>query len=303
MTTKRLVSFDVGIKNLAYCILDIDEKQNITIVEWNVLNLCSPETQQQQQQQQHHTCTDLLKNGKICGKKATYHKNLTCFNCTSHAKQSTRYKMPPKEYSKKSSLKKMKMPELREMYLSTFHKEMTCKKEVGIEELFQTIQETAWNVVEKPEKLNAGKVDLITIGRALHAQLSQNAIMPTVTNVIIENQISPIANRMKTIQGMIAQHYISLGNNSSIEFVSSGNKLKNMEKQSGATTDYQQNKQDGIFYCKKYLEEKKMDSQWIDLLVSSTKKDDLADCFLQAIWWKDQRSAGEKIKEQKTKNK
>lgn len=282
-TIKRLVSFDVGIKNLAYCILDIDERHNITMVEWNVLNLCSP---QEKTQTTQHTCTDVLKNGNLCGKKATYHKNLTCFNCTTHAKHSTRYKMP----LPKGSLKKMKMPELKDLYKRTFQKEMTCKKEIGLEELLQTMQETAWNVVEKPDKLNAGKVDLITIGRALHAQLSQNPIMPTVTNVIIENQISPIANRMKTIQGMIAQHYISLGNSSTIEFVSSGNKLKNMKKQSGATTDYKQNKQDGIFYCKKYLEEKKMDSQWMDLLVSSTKKDDLADCFLQAIWWKDKGS-------------
>ena len=30
----------------------------------------------------------------------------------------------------------------------------------------------------------------------------------TPTHVIIENQISPIANRMKTIQGMITQYFI-----------------------------------------------------------------------------------------------
>lgn len=279
--TKRLISFDVGIKNLAYCIIDIDVQKNIQLIEWNVLNLCEETVNPQPV-----ICSEVLKNGKTCGKRANYHKNQGCFNCTPHAKKSKLYIIPEKKHSK-ISLKKMKLPELRDLYQVTFQKEMKGKKELGVDELFQRFQENAWDVVETPKKMNAGKVDLITIGRALHAQLSQNPIMTTITNVIVENQISPIANRMKTIQGMIAQHYISLGNNSSIEFVSSGNKLKNMEKQSAATTEYKQHKQDGIFYCKKYLEEKKMDSQWIELLVSSTKKDDLADCFLQAIWWKD----------------
>ena len=34
----KLISFDIGIKNLAYCIFDIDNT-SIKIVDWNVLNL------------------------------------------------------------------------------------------------------------------------------------------------------------------------------------------------------------------------------------------------------------------------
>ena len=43
--------------------------------------------------------------------------------------------------------------------------------------------------------------------------------------VIIENQISTIASRMKTLQGMISQYFIMKGI-PSIEFISSINKLK-----------------------------------------------------------------------------
>jgi len=36
----KIVSFDVGIKNLAYCILDInDDKKTFEIIKWDVIDL------------------------------------------------------------------------------------------------------------------------------------------------------------------------------------------------------------------------------------------------------------------------
>ena len=279
MSPIRLLSFDVGIKNLAYCIVDISQNDRLELIEWNVLNLCdvSEETMK---------CTELQKNGKTCGKPGKYCKNentLVC--CEKHAKTSITYKIPQKEHAA-STLKKLKIDGLRELAgVSKLNAE--GKKEDILQALNQYFRETEWEVIQNPKNKNqnASKTDLITLGRSLHAQLSANPIMSTVTHVIIENQISPIANRMKTIQGMIAQHFISLGN-SSIEFVSSGNKLKNLAKQSNATTGYKQNKQDGIFYCEKYLRENQTDAKWLDILSKSPKKDDLSDCFLQALWWK-----------------
>ena len=39
----RILSFDVGIKNLAYCLIDTTPTQQFNIVEWDVINLCGPE--------------------------------------------------------------------------------------------------------------------------------------------------------------------------------------------------------------------------------------------------------------------
>ena len=280
-TRRRLLSFDVGIKNLAYCIIDFSSIP-IQLVEWNVLNLCEPEHTPKT------TCSEILKNKKVCGKVAKYTK--TTYNCCDrHSRNSLLYRLPDKAHST-ASLKKLKIEELRELKkgIVSVSSLSGCKKEEILSELLQYYRETEWDLIISPKKQNAGKIDLITLGRSLHAQLTANPIMTTVTHVIIENQISPIANRMKTIQGMIAQHYISsLGDSASIEFVSSGNKLKNMVKQSNAATGYKQNKQDGIFYCEKYLKDNHMDQMWLDLLSTSHKKDDLCDCFLQALWWKD----------------
>lgn len=279
MSQRRLLSFDVGIKNLAYCIIDITQDSPIEIVEWNVLNLCSACENLQP------TCGEIQKNKQRCGKPAKYMK-LSEHTCEKHAKTSKKYAIPQKEHST-SSLKKLKLDELKTLLnTTTMSQEGSYKKEELLNELIRYYREKEWEKIVLPKKQNASKIDLITLGRSLHAQLSNNPIMSTVTHVIIENQISPIANRMKTIQGMIAQHYISLGV-TSIEFVSSGNKLKSMVKQSVAPTGYKQNKQDGIFYCKKYLKDKNIHVKWQEMLSNSPKKDDLCDCFLQAVWWKD----------------
>jgi hypothetical protein len=248
----------------------------LDLIEWNVLNLCDHDVVSTA-----FTCAELQKNGKVCGKLAKYCKDTTIICCEKHAKTSTKYKLPQKEHTA-GCLKKLKINELRK--LAVDKNVVGEKREELLQALLLYFRETEWENIPNPKKQNASKTDLITLGRSLHAQLTANPIMATVTHVIIENQISPIANRMKTIQGMIAQHYISLGN-SSIEFVSSGNKLKNLAKQSNATTGYKQNKQDGIFYCEKYLRENHIDTKWLDVLSKSPKKDDLCDCFLQALWW------------------
>ena len=70
---------------------------------------------------------------------------------------------------------------------------------------------------------NASQLDLITIGRNIKNKF--NNIFSNeekIDYVLIENQISPIANRMKTIQGMIAQYFI-MNDSEHIEFVSSIN--------------------------------------------------------------------------------
>lgn len=268
--SQRLISFDVGIKNMAYCIFDNDTSLNI--VEWNVLNLCESSPVP--------CCQETLKSGKVCGKKAKYSKN-TKYVCEKHAKLSTEYLLPNKEYTS-SSLKKMKLEEIQKLLYRHLPSSKSTKKQDIVNELQTYFQSKTWSAI--PNKTNASNIDLISIGRELYSQLSANPLMKTVTHVIIENQISPIANRMKTLQGMLAQHFISLGV-LHIEFVSSGNKLKHFEEKSEAKTAYQKHKKDGIFYCETLLNKMNLE-RWLAFFSQfSSKKDDLADCFLQGLWW------------------
>jgi hypothetical protein len=283
----RLISFDVGIKNLAYCLLDLSQN---SILEWNVLNLCDDPSSTNANTNKI-TCTQTLQNGKECKQKAKYKYKDQQYACEKHAKSSKQLNIP-KPDQKKTTLAKLSVIQLRTLWTNTVglnqitNKTHPKTKADVLQEILAFYEKTNWELLPKVKKTNAGKVDLVTIGRSLHQQLINNPIMKTVDCVIIENQISPIANRMKTLQGMLAQHYIGLGI-PNIEFVSSSNKLKEFAPQSGAKTAYKQHKQDGIFYCEKFLKEQISDHEkWLSQFQKSPKRDDLADCFLQGLWYK-----------------
>lgn len=287
----RLISFDVGIKNMAYCLFDLSLN---TIVEWNVLNLCEDVSVQSSNNGGNNTrviCTSILQNGNTCKSVAKYSKNEYCA-CEKHAKMSKQYFLPKKENGK-TSLGKLSLLDLQDRWRETLGKTITFsqstipKSKSGIiKELVEYFEKTSWVLIPKPKKINAGKVDLVKLGRSLHNQMQNNDNMKTVEYVIIENQISPIANRMKTLQGMLTQHFISLGV-PHIEFISSSNKLKDLIPQSTAKTSYKQNKQNSVIHCTTLLKEEIQNSEsWISHFQGSSKKDDLADSFLQGLWWK-----------------
>lgn len=269
-----LLSFDVGIKHLAYCMMSLEESPKI--LQWNVLNLCEvAETPTV-------SCTAHLKNGKRCSKKAIFQKGNTSV-CMTHAKASQQFLLPTKEHTA-SHFKKQSVSDLRTKVQQLLPNTTCPKKQDMVDALVAHYTAKSWVSIETQKATNASKVDLITIGRALHTQLSQLEHLDQVTHVIIENQISPIANRMKTLQGMIAQHFISL-KVPHISFVSSGNKLKTFAEVSEGKTAYAKHKKDGVFYCTALLG--KMEGPEWNAFFSeyAGKKDDLADSFLQALWY------------------
>ena len=150
-------------------------------------------------------------------------------------------------------------------------------------------------------KVKCNDYDLIQLGQQIKVQ-GQEIFPGDLSLVLIENQISPIANRMKTIQGMLAQYFIMDYENIDIKFISSQNKLKYFYKRIdatsstsnttdttdiGNTTDtgnrYKDNKKNGIKYCKELLGRYKQNI-WMSVL-ETPKKDDLADAFLQGVWY------------------
>ena len=85
---------------------------------------------------------------------------------------------------------------------------------------------------------------------------------------------------MKTLQGMIAQYFIMKDQNN-IEFYSSSNKLKLFI--GNQKTTYNERKKLSIEACNNLLINNKND--WLDSFNKNNKKDDLADCFLQGIYY------------------
>ena len=284
---KRVASFDVGIKNMAYCIFDVSG-DSFTIHDWNVLNLMNPEAEtklcniplEQKKKSKKNSNHENI-SIKLCNKKAKYEKGEHCY-CEKHAKMST-FLIPTKECSP-TQLKKLKLEKLIDVvnkYKIPFN--LGMNKTTLLNTINTFMEEHTLKTISSI-KTTAGELDLITIGKNMKTELNQLNTMKHITHVVIENQISPIATRMKTIQGMLAQYYIMAYDSISIDFVSSSCKLKGLEKQNtDMENTYQQHKKDAVYHCKQILEKRQI-TDWMHVL-DTKKRDDLADCFLQGMWF------------------
>jgi hypothetical protein len=281
----KLISFDIGIKNMAYCLFDVD-KNGMKIQEWEVLNLMEEPVQD-------ITCNCALaqkkrslENTKICGKRAKFQKSQNSY-CEKHAKMNTQYIIPIKEISS-ASLKKMKLDELQKLGQTYQIQGIENEKKTEVLSKILTHFETiCYEPIKTQKQKSASETDLITIGKNMRDKLDAKSWINDLDVVIMENQISPLAGRMKTVQGMLAQYFI-MKSVDKIDFVSSANKLKGLvEKPMTKISDkdkYKKHKEDSIAICSRFLDGNADLQKWGPSL-ETPKKDDLADAFLQGVWY------------------
>jgi uncharacterized Fe-S cluster-containing MiaB family protein len=176
-----------------------------------------------------------------------------------------------------SFLKKRTIPELTDI-TKIYNIPALCKKKDLLETLDNYIKENILSVI-KP--ISSNEISLIDIGIAISKSLDKHISLLSIDKIIIENQISPIANRMKTIQGMVAQYFI-MKNFYHIEFISAINKLKPFTSEK---MNYKQRKTFSILITIKLIQENPLLHTWKSLFDTHKKKDDLADCLLQGLWY------------------
>ena len=255
----QLLSIDVGIKNLAYCLMSVD-----TILKWDVINLCGADP----------LCT-------TCKKPAKF--TLTPGNayfCLKHAKTSD-FLLPTGNISLKK-IKKMKLNDLQKVITDYKIPIGASIKKDDLLKCSMTFLEQ--NMLTSVSSAKASEMDLVQIGiamqKAFDTELKDH--LSTITHIVIENQISPIANRMKTLQGMIAQYFIMHGK-TQIVFVSAANKLKGHQDIESDLSTYAARKKEGIIVTLKIINERY--TEWVPHFSQHKKKDDLADAFLQGNWY------------------
>lgn len=298
----KVLSIDVGIKNLAFCLFEkcFDDSTHFKIIKWDVVNIS---------EQNSLKCGFIDKTG-ICNKPAKYGKNNICF-CLKHSKKQ-QYFVPTSDLKPTfiNKQKLQKLHEIAEKYKIKY--ESPIKKAELLEIIHNYIHNTCF---EEIGTTNASKVDLITIGKNIKNKF--DAIFKNegvIHHVIIENQISPIANRMKTIQGMIAQYFIMNETADNIEFISASNKLKSIHEKAQVNDDnitneivtltnndennnnnnnknvnktkYGERKKMGITKCLEALNNDPIMANNMGYHFNThAKKDDLADSFLQGLWY------------------
>ena len=295
----RVLSIDVGMKNLAYCLFEFapdageiktpeQVMKRASIVAWDTVNLCDDGT--------------AAPAAPVCSavgcKFAAKFAHSGTHYCTRHANASG-FKMPllPSIASAKI-LKKMTLEQLKAFsgeYLSVSIPEKCEKSKLKLlQHLHDSIAaEYLVGVSLKPKVISAASLDLITIGRNMHRRFDALPHLAAgVDVVIIENQLSTLATRMKTLQGMITQYFIMRGV-PDIRFISATNKLKLFSKEEDEggkadKSDYADRKKRSIEITRSLLLTQSTQSTQSTLVMkfaTHKKKDDLADCFLQGVWW------------------
>lgn len=323
----RVVSFDVGIKNMAYCIFDISNN-SYHISDWNVINLLEIPVVGNTIEGNNTLpqCNSYMKNGNPCKHAAKYYKTVTLampppetaiastlertkteYYCDKHAR-STSYLMPTKK-TYFAFLKKQKVVELQRI-CATYKIEYSPgdKRPVLLQKILDYFERRSLKYIDPPKpRTNAMKESLITIARNIRDKFDKISAFQGITHVLIENQISPIASRMTSIQGLLTQYFIMRYDSPSVplhvEFISSRNKLKMFSVQKENTSavsepltnavveettsekrKYIQHKKDSVIYTQQLMEKHPEFRNWEHVLKTS-KKDDLADCFLQGYWY------------------
>jgi hypothetical protein len=272
-----LLSFDVGIKNLAYCLLSISESENsskhfIEIIKWNIIDLSCDHVEEAETE----TEEKILKQCCKCKKAATYctHSNTMLPEdvkkfCKKHAEEA---QLPIHPKLLKSNSKSGQAPYI--VPLSVINKKVSCNK-----------------------------INIVDLGKNIkcHLDVIFAEYMDKIDAILIENQIGNLAGRMNVLQGMISQYFI-MRNITSIEFISATNKLKLFKSiinkktglSEGGNLDnvlesekklYKMRKDAGKMVCRSLLTFYPRLNEWIAKYDKHKKNDDLADCFLQGYYY------------------
>jgi hypothetical protein len=243
----KLVSFDVGIRNLAFCILDGTSRKDVKILHWDLIDvLCESTTE-----------TNCFKcNSSACWAK----QDNSQYACSKH-------KPKTNMVITKSSLQRKSITELREEF------KIDCKtKSETVNEIYKAYKKDTWKRCMKSCKF----VPVVDLARPLMNCLEQRMDMWKDTDlVVIEQQID---KKMIAVQTMIHMWFICKG--FQCMPISATHKLTNVSTVDDATGTYKGRKKTGIIHTKAIL----LDETLKTFFTRHPKKDDLADCFLQGLW-------------------
>lgn len=312
--TTRTISWDVGVINLAYCVLEHDNTTKKTkILDWDIINLLEDE-------RSNKICNGTMKSGDKCIKKASYELDLQSENlghhnyCKTHVKQAntlwsidtidsmfqildkgtdkccTYVKRDGEKCGKvaksKKCTKRSKSSSHSPEYFCTAHHKLCYNKQI---QLFTPKLIKKINVQKYP--ISKLQIQLI---HSLDKLLEHFSLLK-IENVVIENQPSYMAPKMKSISNTLFVYFLMRGHVDkviptlkNVNFMSPSNKLKvgddnKIIKVADKTKKYKLTKELGIKYTRQLLEDDEpILLEYLDLF---KKKDDLCDAYLQGLYY------------------
>ena len=243
----KLVSFDVGLRNLAFCVMEGTNRSNVKITHWDLIDVMA-----------ESAGYDNIKCFK-CKKPANWESGEGIVACTLHKGKTTKG-------TTKTELNKKPIAELR----VEAGQEFKTKKE-AVEFLFKKYSQNVWKRCVKSSK-SISVVDLASpIAKCLEARRS---LWEGADLIAFEQQPD---KRMLCVQAMLHMWYVCQGYK--CRGVSAVHKLTNMITLEDHTKTYKGRKSTGIVHATQLVPK-----EWTGYMLKHPKKDDLADCYLQGLW-------------------
>ena len=295
----RVLSFDIGIKNLAWCLTEsCDVPLQESRVCWKILDWGVWDLRVDIDDQIYHPefCCAFTKSGKICGRVPMYAdlSGNECLGgyCKTHAKQSNA--SHTSEDIKK--LPKTGVADLRLKASSLGIDSSGLRKKELISMIGELYRSRCLYAI--PKLKNSKKMSLSEIHDRILQRISDIHISSDL--VLIENQPVKMNATMKTIQIILwtslREKMIQSGvNTPNVRFVNASKKLTVKPKEdypwmfeidgqfNPRLREYSQRKKESILRVGQLLDLTKQDThlKWFQ---SNPKKDDLADCLLMCLW-------------------
>ena len=288
----KILSWDVGIKHLAGCIIsnnDVSEKKPYNIYWWNIIDLLdTPPIICSCKDKKNQKCTNNAKISAIILNKQYYfcgiHKN-------QYTDEINKYKILPQKPID-NDFKCYKC-----LQVAKFYSEINNKK-IG----FCTQDKNKLLKEMKPKtikQITTKDIDIDILKYNLWKLLDKIPLLINVDEVIIENQPSLKNPKMKSIAETLYNYFLCRGiidkskTNSPItkvKYICPNNKLRINEnntievlsKAKNSTETYKLTKELGIKYCNQLI---KYDEIMKEHLNTFKKKDDLCDAMLQAVYY------------------
>jgi len=249
----KLVSFDIGLRNLAVCVLEGMTRTDMRITAWDVIDVVAE------------------KNG---------HTRTSCFKCKKPAMwiqsgegtQACSRHRPRSLTMTKSALSKKSIPELQELG-NPYKIEGKTKKDL-VGRIWAEMNKSGWTKFKGNARAQGGGV-LDLVGDIVNCLDKRSDWWKDSHLIIFENQLD---RRMFAVQAMLHMYFACRGFRT--KGVSAIHKLDNITMVEDATTTYRGRKKTGIKHCEVLCPPCNM-----EFFRSHKKKDDLADSFLQGLYF------------------
>jgi len=246
----KLVSFDVGLRNLAFCVLEGTSRTDLTITAWDLIDVMAE--MGGLDKPLCHKC-----------KKPACWKQDSLFACTRHKGKSV--------FSTKAGLQKMKKEELVEI-ATTMSLQISNTKKDLIETIYSASAKRVWKRCVKSAKQGS----VVDLAPAIAFSLKEReSIWKNADLIAFEQQPD---KRMLCVQGMLHMWFVTQGYR--CKGVSAVHKLTNMVTIQDATKTYKGRKKTGIVHAAELVPTEELKT----FMLKHPKKDDLADSFLQGLW-------------------